>query len=177
MAHAETADILIRAAEPADATAISALLGQIGTFEGTLQLPDMPIASRLDTYQRVDPQGCRLVALDAGEVIGFAGLHVQHPGLRRSHVRSLAIALAPQGQGRGVGKMLMARVLDWADNWSGVLRIELMVQVDNERAIALYQRLGFVEEGRHKGYALKNGRYIDSLSMARLHPNPPNIGG
>ncbi|HYW57621.1 MAG TPA: GNAT family N-acetyltransferase [Polaromonas sp.] len=175
MEYPETADILIRAAEPGDATAISALLGQIGTFEGTLQLPDMPVASRLEAYQRVDAQGCRLVALSAGEVIGFAGLHVQHPSLRRSHVRSLAIALSPQGQGRGIGKMLMTRALDWADNWSGVLRIELMVQADNDRAIALYRGLGFVEEGRHKGYALKGGCYIDSLSMARLHPNPPRI--
>lgn len=173
--NAETADILIRAAEPGDATAISALLGQIGTFEGTLQLPDMPVASRLDAHQRVDAQGCKLVALSAGEVIGIAGLHIQHPSLRRSHVRTLAIALASQGQGRGIGNMLMTRLLDWADNWSGVLRIELLVQVDNERAIALYQRLGFVEEGRHKAYALKNGRYMDSLSMARLHPNPPRI--
>lgn len=175
MEHAETTDILIRAAEPNDATAISALLGQIGTFEGTLQLPDMPVASRVDAQQRMDAQGCKLVALSSGEVVGVAGLHVQHPSLRRNHARTLAIALAPQGQGRGVGKMLMTRLLDWADNWGGVLRIELLVQVDNERAIALYRGLGFVEEGRHKAYALKNGRYIDSLSMARLHPNPPRI--
>lgn len=42
------------------------------------------------------------------------------------------------------------------------------------RAMALYRSLGFVEEGRHGGYALKGGRYVDSLSMARLHPNPPS---
>ena len=175
MDRTETPDILIRAAEPHDASAISALLGQTGTFEGTLQLPDMPVASRLDFHQRVDPQGCKLVALAAGEVIGFAGLHVQHPTLRRSHVRALAIAVAPQGQGRGIGRTLMTRLLDWADNWSGVLRIELVVHAENDRAIALYRGLGFVEEGKHKAYALKNGRYVDSISMARLHPDPPRI--
>ncbi|UUZ65832.1 GNAT family N-acetyltransferase [Polaromonas sp. P1-6] len=95
--------------------------------------------------------------------------------MRRSHVRGLAIGLAPQGQGQGIGRMLMTRLLEWADNWSGVLRVELSVHVDNDRAIALYRSLGFVEEGRHKAYALKNGRYVDSISMARLHPNPPRI--
>ena len=122
MDKVETTDILIRAAEPSDAAAISALLGQVGTFEGTLQLPDMPVASRLDVHQRVDTQGCKLVALAQGEIIGIAGLHLQQPSLRRNHVRGLAIGIAPHGQGRGIGRMLMTRLLEWADHWSGVLR-------------------------------------------------------
>ena len=51
------------------------------------------------------------------------------------------------------------------------------VQFDAQHAIALYRSLGFVEEGRHRAYALKDGRYIDSLSMARLHPRPPQLPG
>lgn len=168
-------DLLIRAAEPADAPGISALLGLVGTFEGTLQLPDMPIATRLEFLQRVDHQAPRLVAVAGGEIVGTASLHVQQASLRRSHVRSLGIGIAPAWQGKGLGRQLMHRLIDWADNWGGVLRIELWVHVDNERAIALYKSLGFEQEGRHKAYALKNGRYIDSLSMARLHPNPPQV--
>jgi putative acetyltransferase len=30
-----------------------------------------------------------------------------------------------------------------------------------------------VREGLHRGYALRDGSYVDTLSMARLHPNPP----
>jgi putative acetyltransferase len=174
---ADSRQIVIRAAEPDDAAAISALLGRVGTFEGTLQMPDMPIASRIEMLQRVDPHSCRLVAVAAGEVVGMAGLHTQQPSLRRSHVRGLGIAISPEWQGRGAGRQLMNRLLAWADQWGGVLRIELWVHVDNERAIALYRSLGFVEEGRHKAYALKNGRYVDSISMARLHPNPPSMAG
>ena len=88
----------------------------------------------------------------------------------------LGIGILPQWQGRGVGRKLLARLLDWADNWGNVLRVELHVHADNERAIALYRSMGFVEEGRHRAYALKNGRFIDSFSMARLHPNQPLIG-
>ena len=168
-------DIVIRAAEPGDAAGMSALIGQIGTVEGTLQLPDMAIASRLEQLQRIDTQGCRLVALAGGQVVGMAGLQVQQTSLRRSHVRGLFIAIAVPSQGRGLGRQLIARLLDWADNWGGVLRIELFVHTDNERAIALYRTHGFREEGRHVAHALKNGCYIDSLSMARLHPRPPRI--
>ena len=171
MTHA----LQIRSAEPADAAAISALLGTVGVVEGTLQLPDVPIASRIDFLQRIEPTGCRLVALADGAVVGMAALHPVQASLRRSHVRLLAIALAPEWQGRGAGRLLMERLLAWADQWAGVLRIELNVHVDNERAIALYRSLGFVEEGRHRGYALKNGQYVDSLSMARLHPRPPQL--
>ncbi|MBA3594487.1 MAG: GNAT family N-acetyltransferase [Pseudomonadota bacterium] len=175
MDRADSRDFLIRAAEPDDAPAISALLGRDGTFEGTLQMPDMPVVSRIEFLQRVDPHSCRLVAISGGEVVGMAGLHTQQPSLRRSHVRGLGIAIAPEWQGRGAGRQLMNRLLDWADQWAGVLRVELWVHVDNERAIALYRSLGFLEEGRHKAYALKNGRYVDSISMARLHPNPPRM--
>jgi L-phenylalanine/L-methionine N-acetyltransferase len=107
----------------------------------------------------------------------MAGLHSVQASLRRAHVRLLGIAIAPDWQGRGVGRALMQRLLAWADDWAGVLRIELQVHVDNERAQALYRSLGFVEEGRHRGYALKGGRYVDSISMARLHPKPPVIDG
>ncbi|MEP6790757.1 MAG: GNAT family N-acetyltransferase [Ramlibacter sp.] len=174
---ADASTLMIRSAEPQDAAAISALLGTPGSFEGTLQLPDVPVASRIEMLQKVDPQGCRLVALDGAEVIAHAGLHLSHPGLRRSHVRVLGIVIAPAWQGRGIGRELINRLLHWSDNWAGVLRVELAVHADNERAIALYLSLGFVEEGRHLAYALKDGRYVDSFSMARLHPSPPQLAG
>ena len=67
----------------------------------------------------------------------------------------------------------MQALCDYADRWMGVLRIELTVYVDNAAAIALYRKFGFETEGRHRGYALRDGRYVDALAMARLHPNPP----
>ena len=167
--------IVIRAAEPADAEGISALLGTVGTVEGTLQVPDMPIASRLEFLRRVEPLDCKLVAVAGGEIVAMAGLHSVQASLRRSHVRLLGIGILPAWQGRGLGRQLLERLLDWADHWAGVLRIELHVHEDNPRAMALYRSLGFAEEGRHRGYALKGGRYVDSVSMARLHPQPPQL--
>jgi putative acetyltransferase len=173
--QADATSVVIRSAEPEDAARIAALLGQPGVAEGLLQTPDAPNASRLEYHQKVEPHACRLVAVAGEEVVGSAGLHVAGPALRRMHVRSLGLCVAPEWQGRGVGRKLLARLLDWADNWAGVLRVELHVHADNERAMALYRSMGFVEEGRHKAFSLKNGRYVDSISMARMHPKPPSL--
>jgi len=172
---ADAHPIVIRSAEPEDAARIAALLGQPGVFEGLLQTPDAPNASRMEYHQKVEPHACRLVAVAGDEIVGSAGLHMAGAALRRLHVRSLGLCVAPEWQGRGVGRKLLARALDWADNWAGVLRVELHVHADNDRAMALYRSMGFVEEGRHKAFSLKNGRYVDSISMARLHPQPPSI--
>jgi len=175
-AHKADADaIIIRAAEPEDAARISAHIGEVGVYEGLLQVPDASVASRLEQLQKVEPHACRLVAVVGDEVVGAAGLHLSGGTLRRMHVRALGLSVSPQWQGRGVGRRLLARLLEWADNWAGVLRVELYVHADNDRAIALYRSMGFVEEGRHKAFGLRNGQYIDSFSMARMHPNPPKL--
>ena len=46
--------------------------------------------------------------------------------------------------------------------------IELTVSADNTRAISLYERFGFVREGRHQDFAMRDGAYVDALAMARM---------
>jgi L-phenylalanine/L-methionine N-acetyltransferase len=108
-------------------------------------------------------------------VVGNAALISSGVALRRRHAMHLGIAIASEAQGQGVGTALMQALCDWADHWGQVLRIELTVFTDNARAIALYRRFGFEQEGLHRAYALRNGRYADTYSMARLHPSPPTI--
>jgi L-phenylalanine/L-methionine N-acetyltransferase len=174
-----TDSIYIRAAEPVDAAALSALIGSEGVFEGTSQLPLMPVASRVERYSKTDPAGLLIVACaqqeGAEKIIGMLGLHVVQPGLRRAHVRGLGIAIDAAWQGQGVGQRLMSAALHWADNWAGILRIELTVLSSNQRAIALYERHGFVVEGTMRAHILWNGQLVDTLAMARLHPKPPRL--
>lgn len=172
----QTAEITIRRSEVADAAAMARLMSHPEVLPGLLQLPygsEEQWRSRLSGSPTPGSADLPLVALRDGEVVASAGLHATGPALRRRHVMSLGMAVGPQAQGQGVGKALMAALLDYADNWAQVLRIELGVYVDNERAIALYKRFGFEVEGRMRGYALRDGRYVDSYAMARLHPSPP----
>jgi L-phenylalanine/L-methionine N-acetyltransferase len=176
---AAPSDISIRAAEPTDAAAMSALMGSQGVFEGTMQMPYAAVASRLERFSKIDTHSAMLVAVhsDAASgterIVAHAGLFVPQTSLRRMHVRGLGIVVAKDCQGQGIGDRLMTALLDWADNWAGVLRIELTVFTDNTRAIALYQRHGFVQEGIMRAYALRDGVYADTLAMARLHPKQP----
>ena len=90
-----------------------------------------------------------------------------------AHVVAIGLSVVADAQRQGVGTALMQALCDYADRWMGVLRIELTVYVDNVDAIALYRKFGFETEGRHRGYALRDGRYVDAFAMARLHPDPP----
>jgi len=71
-------------------------------------------------------------------------------------------------QGMGIGKKLMETLLDMADNWLMLVRVELTVYTDNEKAIGLYQKMGFVSEGVKRKAAIRSGQYADEYIMARI---------
>lgn len=171
------AGVEFRRASLADVEGLSRLMGQPDVLRNTLQLP-LPSAEiwrkRLEA-QVVDPLQIHVVAIHGVELIGSAGLHPVTGSLRTRHVAGLGLCVAPAWWGRGVGSALMQRLLDWADHWAGLLRIELGVFPDNARAIALYRKFGFELEGTQRAWALRDGAYVDSLMMARLHPNSPQL--
>jgi len=170
--------VVVRRVRRDDAAAIAATMSDPQVARGLLQ---MPHGSEDFWSKRIDemPAGnsaldLMLVAERGGVVLGNAGLHGV-PALRRRHVAGMGIAVATSAQGQGVGSALMAALLDWADNWAQILRIELTVFADNAPAIALYRKFGFAQEGTHRAYALRDGVYGDVHAMARLHPSPPAL--
>lgn len=93
---------------------------------------------------------------------------------RLRHEASLELMVAREARGRGVGRRLLRETLAWAEGQPGLLRVVLSVMADNERAIALYRREGFVEEGRRVGAVREaDGRLRDDLLMARAVDAPP----
>lgn len=170
--------LTIRRAVPADAAAFAELMEAPEVFAGLLQqpYPTEPMwRQRLEEQTAAGKLDLHLVAVRDSALLGSAGLHPAGLALRRRHAMSLGIAVAQPAQGQGVGAALMAALLDYADNWGQVLRTELTVYADNARAIRLYERFGFVTEGRMRAYALRDGAYVDTLAMARLHPQPPRL--
>ena len=170
--------IHIRRATVRDAAAFARIMGDPAVYPGLMQMPytnEGLWATRLADFDLPGRTDLPLVAEVHGEVVGSAGLHPAGTAQRRRHVLMLGISVAPSSQGQGVGSALMAALCDYADRWVGALRIELDVYTDNEAAIRLYRKFGFVTEGTHRGYALRDGRYVDSYAMARFHPDPPRI--
>jgi putative acetyltransferase len=167
-------EITIRAGEPSDAEAVHAIMSCPKVVANTLQLPWRPLAHH---QQWLEPQAgvYRLVAVIDGQVVGDLGLHVnQNP--RRSDVAGMGMAVHDAFQGRGVGRALVAAMVELADNWLGLRRIELEVWTDNVVAIHLYEKFGFVTEGTAHRFARRAGELVDALYMARLRePFPRRV--
>ena len=140
----------------------------ICAIAGTFQLP-YPTESRwLERLSNPPDDLWQLVAVVDGRVVGLVVLVGNARTPARTHAAEVAIGVHDAWQGRGVGTALMAAIVELADNWLNVKRLELSVFAENEAARRLYERFGFVEEGRYRSYAFRNGRFVDAVSMARL---------
>jgi putative acetyltransferase len=170
--------ITIRRASTKDAPAFARMMADPAVYPGLLQMPyasEDRWAAMLGESQAPGTPDVHLVAERDGEVIGSAGLHAAGKALRRRHVMTMGISVVKEAQGQGVGSELMAALCDYADRWLGTLRIELTVYTDNEAALKLYRKFGFEIEGTMRGYAMRDGRFVDAYAMARFHPDPPRI--
>lgn len=170
--------ISVRRASIQDAAAYACIMGDPQVFPGLMQMPytnEEVWRARLTESTSPGKTDLLLVADLDGAIVGTAGLHPVSPHVRRRHALMLGISVLPEAQGRGVGSALMAALCDYADNWAGALRLELDVYTDNVRAIGLYKKFGFEVEGTLRAYAMRDGQYADTFTMARFHPAPPQI--
>lgn len=111
----------------------------------------------------VAKNAAQYVALERDVVVGWCDVFpawaeaVKHSG-------SLGMGVLASHRGRGIGRQLMVATLAHA-RVSGITRVELEVRADNVGAIKLYERLGFMHEGRKRHGMRFDGAYFDSLSM------------
>ncbi|MGD9780954.1 MAG: N-acetyltransferase family protein [Kiritimatiellia bacterium] len=116
-------------------------------------------------------------AVRDGQVVGWCDVvRDERPGL--THVGRLGLGLLPEYRGQKIGARLLAATV--ADAFQkGLTRIELEVFAANARAIALYRKFGFVEEGRKRQARCLDGVPEDSLCMALLQsdarPQNPEV--
>ncbi len=158
----------IRRVEPGDYEAVHRIFTMPKVIRGTLQVP-YPSVEMWRKRLAEPPEGLYfLVACVEAEVIGQVGLHTfpNHP--RRRHVGEIGMAVRDDWQGKGVGTALMQAAIDLAENWLNLSRLQLDVYVDNEPAIRLYKKFGFTIEGTLVRFAYRDGRYVDTYTMARL---------
>lgn len=165
-------EISIRPAGVSDARGINELRRMPGVFENILGIPSERVSRNEKFLQEMGPDQHQFVAVVQNEagteiVIGTIGLTVKsNPRMR--HSADIGLMVHKDYQNKGVGSQLMAAVVDLADNWLMLIRLELTAFVDNERAIGLYRKFGFVDEGIRKMAAIRNGCYVDEIAMSRI---------
>ena len=163
-------DLTIRAAHPDDVPPLTTLMNLPGVRWGTARLP----YTREDFVRRrmieTDASFHLLVGLLDDRLVANASL-VRMTG-RRSHCGDVGLFVHDDYRGRGIGRRMMEALLDLADNWLGLTRLQLTVNLGNERAIRLYTSLGFENEGTQRALVLRGGVLVDAHTMARLRPAP-----
>jgi L-phenylalanine/L-methionine N-acetyltransferase len=165
---ADSGDIVIRAARPIDCEGIAALGNMPGYRWGTLRVPYQTPEAARKWLETMAPGNISLVVEKDGRIIGNGGF--EHLQGRRSHVAYLGMGLHDDFHGRGIGTRLLRELIEIADDWLNLRRIELTVYVDNAPAIALYKRNGFEIEGTHRDFAFRGGVFVDAYAMARIKP-------
>lgn len=164
--------VRIRQASGDDAVALLPYWRRIGadtaflTFgaegPGTTELQQREL---LETMAATD-NAIALLAEDDAEIVGcitFSG--GSRPWTR--HAGEFGISVLASRWGQGIGRRLLAMLLAWAEAGGVVRKINLRVHPDNVRAIALYESLGFVIEGRLTRETLVDGEFFDCLMMGR----------
>ncbi|EOD81544.1 Acetyltransferase [Grimontia indica] len=160
--------VTVRPVEPRDIPAIQQLYACPKAQAGTLQMPLPSLAMWEKRLNNIPDDIYCLIAEEDGEIVGQLGFEANRKG-RRRHVGQFGMAVHDEHTGKGVASALLTAMIDLADNWLNLRRIELTVYSDNEAAIALYQKFGFRQEGIAVDYAFRNGKYVDALFMARLN--------
>jgi hypothetical protein len=153
--------IEVRAFDEGDADAVSRLLG----------IPHEPVLELRRRWGGGDPTVRALVVLVGGEIVGLGT--VQTPAHSRARfVAELAVTMHDKAPDRA-GAAMVEALVDLAERWMGVLRLQTTVPVDDKRSIGLLREHGFAIEGVARAATLRNGQLVDLFHAARVAEQLP----
>lgn len=112
-------------------------------------------------------RGLWLVAVNTDKkIVGEIDITVKNLA-RVRHNGALTMGILEEWRGIGLGTLLMEQALLWCEQHK-ILRVELSVFDSNIRAQSLYERFGFVVEGRRKNFIFhQDNNYEDDVMMAK----------
>jgi len=129
----------------------------------------MDAASFLPIYKELLSKNLLYIFSIQGQDVGmFKFIPQQH---RNAHIAYLGgLAIHPSFAGKGYGGMMMHEIIELGKTLH-IKRIELSTAVHNEKAIALYEKNGFVKEGVLRKYThlVSEHRFIDEVMMSYLY--------
>ncbi len=160
-------DIKIRLIERKDITGFHAALSSVALEQKYLLTTTPPPLENIRNFieQNISRSHSQFVALDGQKVVAWAD---NLPSTRQSmtHVASLGMGVIKSYRNKGIGSILLQETVNHA--WGkGLMRLELEVFANNEPAIHLYQKYGYLHEGVKQNARYLNGQYIDVMMMAQ----------
>ncbi|MCX6118228.1 MAG: GNAT family N-acetyltransferase [Proteobacteria bacterium] len=134
------------------------------TLENFLMRDDKTHLAGL-TKTAADPHSATFVAFDDETPIGMAGL-VRQEGPKMRHKAFLwGMFIEPSHRGRGIGSMLVEKIIDAAKESGAIIQVHLTVVSNNIEAIRLYEKFGFQIWGTEPRALKSLNGYSDEIHM------------
>ncbi|MDH7792891.1 GNAT family N-acetyltransferase [Ochrobactrum sp. AN78] len=156
-----------RAPNVEDAEEICAMTNMPKFRAGTSRLPFTRVANTRQWLSNLKDKHIVIVATLDGKIVGSCD--IRRADGRRIHAGTIGIGVHDDYHGQGIGTGLMREIIDVADNWLNLQRLDLTVFADNLHAIQLYENFGFEREGVLRSDAFRDGQFVDCILMGRLH--------
>jgi phosphinothricin acetyltransferase len=161
--------MLIRSAAETDAEALAAIYGHhvlhgFGTFE---EVPPAP--AEMDQRRRaIAGHGLPyLLAEDAGRMLGFAYAAPFRTRAAYRYTVEDSVYVAPDAVGRGVGRAVLAAVLEACEAMGLRQAVAVIGDSENAASIGLHRALGFRHAGVGQSVGFKHGRWVDIVWMQK----------
>lgn len=167
--------VAIRLATANDAAAIAAIYGPYCTDSRISFEETAPDADEMARRIAGDRPGYHpwLVAEEDGAILGYAA---SSPFRTRPAYRwsvETGLYLAPEAQGRGIGRALLERLIGLLAR-QGYVAVIGAIALPNEASVALHEKLGFDQTGAYRGTGFKQGAWLDvGLWQKDLAPRSP----
>ncbi|MDQ0160655.1 ribosomal protein S18 acetylase RimI-like enzyme [Alkalibacillus salilacus] len=167
-------DVVIRQAKIEDASGILHIQEEVvleGKFLTTVSEEfNKTVEQQRDWVEKVlkNDKETMLVAVYQGTILGWI-VFFSSNRVRLSHTGSIGMMVKKDFRSMGVGKLLIKHLLDWAEQHQSIEKVSLGVFLTNQKAIALYKDMGFIEEGRKvKEFKLNEDEYVDDILMCKF---------
>ncbi|PSR55045.1 GNAT family N-acetyltransferase [Adhaeribacter arboris] len=168
----------IRPATLADKEMIQALYKKVAAVMGGIARVESEITEEYVTHfiSKSEQRGIEYVIENPEnkeELVAEIHCYQPEPSVFAHVLSDLTIVVHPEFQGKGLGKILFMQLLqEIRNNRPDIYRVELIVRESNQKAIAFYQSLGFVIEGRMANRIdSRNGELEADIPMAWFNQN------
>ncbi|MCX5494304.1 GNAT family N-acetyltransferase [Kaistia dalseonensis] len=164
-----TADFLIRTAAPGDLSAITGIYAHaVTTSTASFELDPPDESEMRRRYEALLAGGHPyLVAERRGGIAGYAYAGPYRPRLAYRSTVEDSIYLAPDAQGRGLGRQLLGALIAAAEVAGFRQMVGVIGDSGHKSSIRLHERLGFRMVGILENVGWKHGRWLDSVLMQR----------
>jgi phosphinothricin acetyltransferase len=161
--------LFVRPATPADSPAIAAIYAEaVRTGTASFEI-DIPDAAEMHRRMAVLLDGGfpYLVAGIGREIGGYAYAGPYHPRAAYAATVEDSIYVAPAAQRRGLGRALLAGLIEAAERRGFRQMVAVIGDSANAGSIGLHVAMGFHMVGTHTAVGRKHGRWLDTVHMQR----------